>query len=234
MNSRKDFSDADWEKAETDLKKASKLSGMFFALEDDGDAAQVAFMQTPIYRTLQPFKTGGNVRTVGTCNVALFIDGEYKKLMLADFARKHWKPFLRRIRKNGMKSLYTITRDGIAGDTQTTYDCEFDRKLTDEENVLLDELEFLSIKEDGSDSETNWLDQFRKTCATEWERLGWDKEQGKASIVTLFGTFIAAADQDITQRIDYISALKQLKKGDGPEQCTGLDATIDLDADVEF
>jgi len=231
MPSRKDFSQDDWDSAEGNLKKAERFSSMFFSLEDDGDSADVVFMQPPVYRQLKPYKDGDNPRTVGTCNVAVFEGGKFLKLMLADFARKHWKPFLRRIRKSGMNSLYVITRDGVRNDTQTVYDCEFLRELTSEENALLDDMELLAIRSDGSDSEENWLDQFRRTCGEEWERLGWDAEQGHKSIETLFGIFIGAADMDADQRMKYIAALSKLRKGDGPEKCDGQ---IDLDENGAF
>ena len=229
MNSQDVFEDK-WDSAQEEAKKASV--GMFLAqgLKEDGATLNIAFVQSPIAR-IDKF---GNNKMVA--NVARFSDdkeaAEYQKLGLLEMSPRWWKIFLLRRAKFGGGKVFQIERHGVYKDPGLHYACDPVRDLTEAEKKMLTELELIDIHREGSSeaSEEAWLDDFRKTCALEWERIGWAEVEALESINVRFGKSIKAADMTVDQRIDYISALKLLNKGDAPELCTG---ELDLSEDKE-
>ncbi len=224
MTSADVFED-DWAKAKAEGKKASV--GMFLQkmLAEDLDTIFIAFIQAPVTVTREGFQDKTKIRTVMIANIALFDEkGEtFQKAGFLEMAPKHWNIFMARRSKFGPKKLYQIERHGVAKDPHVRYDCDAIRDLTEDEMTFLSGVEKLNIHKEGSteSSEAEWLADFRKTCAIEWIRIGWDEAMSLDSIKTLFGAVIKAADMTAEQRMDYISALKLLKKGDAPELCTG-------------
>jgi hypothetical protein len=236
MTSADVFED-DWASAQKEAKKASV--GMFLAqgLKEDGTTLNIAFVQAPVAR-IDKF---GNNKMVA--NVARFSDDkeatEYQKLGLLEMSPTWWKGFMSRRAKFGGGKVYQIERHGIYKDPNLRYDCDPIRDLTADEKKMLLEVNLIDIHKEGSTeaSEEAWLDDFRKTCALEWERLGWNESLALKSIETCLGTVIKAAAMTVDQRIDYIGALKLLHKGDAPEKCTGvidLDEDVDVDSKEEF
>ena len=232
MNSQK-YSKGDWDAAMEKGEEASQ--GMFLKLKNDNDKVYLYFIQPPIAVEREGFRDKSKTTTKMIANVAVFNEsGErYIKLQLAEFAPTHWTGWIRAVSDEelgGYNKLYRLKRIGVAGDKDTKFACDAIRKLTDEELGMLNGLDLIEIKHDGSDSVADWLADFRKTCAIEWTRLEWDEAKALKSIETLFGNVIKAADMTSEQRMEYLNALKLLRKGDIPEMCTGI---IDLPEDDE-
>ena len=233
MSSQK-YSKSDWDSAMEKGEEASQ--GMFLKLKNDNDKVYVYFIQPPIAVEREGFRDKSKTTTKMIANLAVFNDSgeKYVKLQLAEFAPTHWTGWMRAVTDEelgGFNKLYRLKRIGVAGDKDTKFACDPIRTLTDEELAMLNGLDLIEIKHDGADSEADWLADFRKTCAAEWIRLEWNEAMALASIETLFGVVIKAAEMTSEQRMTYLNALKLLKKGDAPELCTG---ELDLGADEKF
>ncbi len=238
MNSAHKYSEDDWAESEKKTEEASQ--GMFFKLPNDQNKAYVYFIQPPITVEREHYQDKSKTSTKSIANIAVFdSDGKnFMKLQLAEMAPTHWKQWLAKLRDKetgGFNKLYRIKREGVARDKDTTYPCDRIRDMTVDELTFLNNLELLTINTDGSDSEADWLNDFRKTCAVEWEKVGWDKDQARVSIVTLFGVFIDAETMTGEQRSEYLGALQQVSKGSLPEAIKGDDDALDLsEDDFEF
>ena len=226
--------DDDFAKAKEEAESLSV--GMFLQkyLKDDKDRLNIAFVQSPVVKEVKAYQ-GEGISKKMCANVAHFSDDgtEFLELGLLEMAPMHWDGFLDRRAKFGGGKLYQIERRGVKGDKKVRYDLDQLRDLTDAEKTMLSSLTLIPILkgEDGVEqSEASWLAEFRKTCAAEWVRLGWDGKMAQKSVEIRFKKFIMAADMTGEQRTDYLSALKLLHKGDAPELCTGV---IDLDEDVD-
>lgn len=242
MNSNK-YSEADWEKSEKKNEEASQ--GLFFKLPNDQDKAYVYFIQPPITVEREHYQDKSKKSTKSIANIAVFdSDGKgFMKLQLAEMAPTHWKQWLSKLRDKetgGFDKLYRIKREGIARDKDTTYPCDRIRDMTADELTMLNGLKLLTINTDGSDSEADWLNDFRGTCAAECERIGWNQEQMGVSLTVFFGQFIKAADMSGEQRSEYLGALQQMSRGSAPEAIKGdepklkADGSLDLDEEVDF
>ena len=234
MTSQNVFDD-DFAKAKEEAESLSV--GMFLQkyLKDDKDRLNVAFVQSPVVKDVKAYQGEGMTKKM-CANVAHFNDDgtEFLELGLLEMAPLHWDGFLDRRSKFGGGKLFQIERRGVKGDQKVRYDLDPLRDLTEAEMKMLSSLTLISILkgEDGAQqSEESWLADFRRTCALEWERVGWDAPQALLSIKALFNVEIKAADMSAEQRMDYISALKLLKKGDAPELCTG---ELDLSEEKDF
>jgi len=252
--SRFDTKPEDWDKAADEGEDAESSGGLFIQkrMKQDLSTIYVAFLEIPKFgRVTYP---DGKTSDKGQANVASFgRDGNAMEegVFIIEMAPKHINRFIAKLRKPkyGLGMLYEIERHGKPNDTQTYYEIDDVRALTQEEMDFLDtvELHKLFSRQDDSASASSppsavsSVSVFMKQCHDEAVRLGWAKDRDilKQNMVvankTFFKGMLESKDMTHDQQARFLEGLKAMEPGQEPGAIVDVTADkLDLDEDVDF
>ena len=142
---RFDTKPEDWDKATKDGEKAGDAGSMFIAkrMKNDLDKIYIAFLEIPRFGSVV---YDGESSEKGQANVVSFSESGDKLeegVFILEMAPKHVNRFLTKLRKPqyGLPKVYEIERHGAANYTQTYYEMECIRDLTEDEMSHLETVE---------------------------------------------------------------------------------------------
>ena len=223
-----------------DVQKEAKTDseGSIFlskSLTDDKDFVMCALAQKPIsYMEEDPFdkkNTPPRKRKRYAANFAVFDEkGEnFVGMKLWETGPKHMDAILDARVEQGTMKLYKLIRNGIKGDSGTTYGFYAKRDLTDAEMEMLANQDLLEIRAGGQNGE--YLEDFKNTLSVEVRRIKWSKDDWDVAVLTFWGDDRGVESLDPMERDELVAGLRSVVEGADPKT---FERTIDLPEDNFF
>jgi len=197
---------------------------MFIAkrLKDDGDLFHCVMLERPItWRERSNFKdesTGEyKMQTKWACNVARYDDEtlQYAEVCILETGPRRMGEVWDAVEEFGPRKIYRVKRKGKPRDKALTWRVDPVRDLDDKEIEDLKALPKLDIRAGAQND--SYLEDFKKSLATELNRLKWSKEQWQTACGTYFGEYKSPEDMTPLERDELLVAFKKWAEGAKPE-----------------